>query len=834
MADRSLPLLRGKTVARNFRPVVGGARAASRPRPDPATHRLRLLAQLDAVVLEAGARPAGERDPDATRELIAVRPFDPDDPPKAEQLGDLAHGVRVVGTDHSSGVVLLDAPGPQLDRLREKAAEYGVPKERKNKDGSITTSPAHVAALGPVSEIGRASERDLVGPRLRAWIQEARLPSLDAKLWYELACRGGYRNPKEWSANSRVQINRQVMQLAAAPPEEFEATEELIFFTRLSLTELRCLATAVDCIFTYDVVPSEILTWLLLKDPPRQEIRTFVLVPPPASAPSVVILDTGIATEHPLLKPAMLGATSVVPGFLDAPGDTFGHGTKMAGAALYPDLGRAIEERRFAASHWIQSVRLIVEPGKGISADENRPFWPKLTVSAVTKAEDSDPLARRRVFALAVTFRVDPLIPTSWAQAINQLAYDDGKGRLFCVSAGNVRPEDLFATANAYPDSLFQWKIHEPAQGSNALTVGAYTAKTVLPPEADYEESRPVAPAGGASPHTTTGPAESPWAIKPDIVMEGGNVALSTAGAVPDAETLVTLTTGHRPLTSPLALISMTSEAAARAARMAVDVWKQDDSLRPETVRGLLVHAASWTPMMREQFGEPDLFHACGYGVPDLDLARACAANRATVIVEDTMPNSVLVERPRRTPPRRTSTPPTEMARQRRMKIFRMPAPEEVLLAEPDANVELRVTLSYFAEPSTYRTTIEHGLDLKWDMQGPQETEEEFLARTNDLHRERGKDGKKIKKDRKPSFPWQIGINRRSRGTVQSDRWAGKASLLAGSKLIAVCPVLGWWERRDDMQVKEAPFSLIVSIVAPGIYAAVQAELATIVPIEVS
>ena len=58
------------------------------------------------------------------------------------------------------------------------------------------------------------------------------------------------------------------------------------------------------------------------------------------------------------------------------------------------------------------------------------------------------------------------------------------------MSAGNVRPEDLFATANAYPDSLFQWKVHEPAQGANALTVGAYTTKTRLPPESGYEESR--------------------------------------------------------------------------------------------------------------------------------------------------------------------------------------------------------------------------------------------------------------------------------------------------------------------------------------------------------
>jgi hypothetical protein len=58
--------------------------------------------------------------------------------------------------------------------------------------------------------------------------------------------------------------------------------------------------------------------------------------------------------------------------------------------------------------------------------------------------------------------------------------------------------------------------------------------------------------------------------------------------------------------------------------------------------------------------------------------------------------------------------------------------------------------------------------------------------------------------------------------------------MLAGAKLIAVCPVLGWWDRRDEMRTKSMPFSLIVSIVAPGIYASVRAELAAVVPVEVS
>jgi hypothetical protein len=830
MATESFPLLRGRTQAKDYKAVVGGSRSASVLRPDPADHRLRLLAQLDAIVASVDARPAGARDPDAVREIVAVRPADGNAPLDGEALAHPAGGVRWVGTDPISGVVLLDAPGPELERLRKKSSEFGEPRTRKRGEGTSTT-PAHQATLGPVGEIALASEGDRAGSRLRAWVEREEAPK-DRKLWFEIACRGGYRNPSEQTLASRTQIDRQLGRFGHGPPQSFEAPEEITFFVRLTLKELRAVVAAVDCVFTYDMVPPDILTWLVLNDPPHREIREFTLLAPAADAPSVVLLDTGVATEHPLLKSAILRASSIVPG-VTSPEDTFGHGTKMAGAALYDDLGAAILEGRFKASHWIHSVRILVTPGQGTGAEEHRPYWPKMTIDAITTAEDADILTRPRSFALAVTFPVDPLTPTSWAQVVDQLAFNNGGGRLFCVSAGNVQAEDMFATANAYPDSLFQWKIHEPAQGFNALTVGAYTTKIALPPDPDYAEAKSVAPAGGAAPHTTTGSPEIPWPIKPDIVLEGGNIALSSATADPDAETLVTLTTGSRYLTHPLARISMTSEAAARAARMAVDVWKADPSLRPATVRGLLVHSASWTPAMRGQFGEPDLFQACGYGVPDLELARACTAERATVIIEDSMPNSVMEDRPKKKPPKRPTTPATEEVRKRVMKVFRMPIPQELLLDNPEMNVELRVTLSYFAEPSTYRTRVEHGLDLKWDMQGPAEPETAFLERVNDLLRPRGPDGKKLKKSYKKGFPWDIGIQRRSRGTVQSDRWSGKASLLAGAKLIAVVPVLGWWERRPEMLTREMPFSLIVSVVSAGIYTAVQAELAAEVSIEV-
>ncbi|MGQ0504787.1 MAG: S8 family serine peptidase [Myxococcaceae bacterium] len=193
-------------------------------------------------------------------------------------------------------------------------------------------------------------------------------------------------------------------------------------------------------------------------------------------------------------------------------------------------------------------------------------------------------------------------------------------------------------------------------------------------------------------------------------------------------ETMVALTTGHRFLAGvPLSSLSMTSEAAARAARLAADIWRVEPRLRPETVRGLIVHAASWTPEMLLQFsGIDDRLAACGYGVPDPVFARECAKDRATVLIEDEMPNAVFEEEPKKKPPKRSTTKTTEPKLKRRIKLFRLPIPEG-MLTDADPDVELRVTLSYFAEPNAFKLRVLHGLDLKWDMQGP--TEERSRSR---------------------------------------------------------------------------------------------------------
>lgn len=799
MADEGLPFLRGR-IERTEEFVTarggGGDRPALPPR-DPAKHRAQLIAQLDQIVSAAGGRDPAKRDPEATRELVAVHP-EPGSKLVESSLGDQASDVRVVGIDPDSGVVLVDAPGPELPALRRKLDEFADPTK------ASPTQPKNAPLIAPIREV-RAATLDDIGPSLLASMQDG------APRWLELMCRGGAYEPAE-SERSRREIERQLDRVApdSRIVAQFTAPLQIVLYCRLTLQQLRELVDATDCIFDAQLAEAKIRDWLLHENDIELDLAEFKLTPPHEHAPSVVLLDSGIQHEHPLLAPAIASRGSVVPG-ITSPVDVDGHGTKMAGIALYgASVGDAVDNGASEATHWIQSVKLLSSEARTGDASA-RATWPPMTIEAVEQAEASAPNIYRRVFAMAVTAEMLPLVPTNWSQAIEQIAYNDGRGRVVCISAGNADAENV-TLLEGYPQLNLVQAIQDPAQAWNALTIGAFTAFDQLPKEDRYKTYKPIAPKGGISPHSSSKPLDATRVPnKPEVVFEGGNIAFDGRLPDPTVPTLTTLTTGHR-LVHPLSSMWATSGATAHAAHLAASIWNADRELRPETVRGLVVHSASWTEQMESDFESlEDRMRICGYGVPDENFAKWCARERATVIVEDSMPNAVMVERPRKEPPKKKTTPPTKLEPESVVKFFKLPLEEEALLGH-DAEVELRVTLSYFAEMQTYRRNAFRGLDLRWDMQGPQEKEDEFRWRVNKKVRQPTDEKVKSK-----GLKWDIGPMRREQGTVQSDRWTGKASLLAGSKLIAVMPKSGWWDDYVRFRTKELPFSLIVSLRTTGL-----------------
>lgn len=543
---------------------------------------------------------------------------------------------------------------------------------------------------------------------------------------------------------------------------------------------------------------------------------------------SVCVLDTGVNNGHPLLNPVLpdthRGAVDPAWG-LD---DNGGHGTLMSGVAAFGDLESALEsQEQVIMTHGLQSVKILPPPG----AQPNDPdLYGAITQQAISIAEIQAP-EREQIFCNAVTGPFDHRgRPTSWSAAIDSITSGqvDGDRRLFIVSAGNVRQYDEWEN---YPNSNRICSIEDPAQSWNALTVGAYTEKITIT-DATFAGHTALAPLRSLSPFSRCSLLwESKWPLKPEIVMEGGNIRQAPDGTLhenfPD---LSILSTSSDSVTNQFDLIYATSAATAKASYMAARIKAKYPDLWPETLKALIVHSAEWPQEIIDQFGIDitrktditDLIKICGFGVPDLKKALYCDRTFLTQVSQETI-------QPYKINAKGDAAPND-------MHFYELPWPRELLLEMGAAQVKMRITLCYFIEPSPgevgwkdkYRYAS-HG--LRFDVNNTNETRDEFNRRVNIAARAEGESGG----TNSGTERWTIGANNRSMGSVHSDIWEGNAADMATCNLIAVYPVVGWWKERKYLGnvEKAARYSLIVSLITPpqdiDIYTPVATAVETII-----
>ena len=544
---------------------------------------------------------------------------------------------------------------------------------------------------------------------------------------------------------------------------------------------------------------------------------------------AVTILDSGVNNGHPLIQPVLADDDLHTVNAEWGTEDHGGHGTLMAGTVAYGDLLAALNSSSpIRISHRLESAKIL--PPRGQNPER---LWGYVTAQGISRVEIQAP-NRRRIGCLAVTatdFR-DRGRPSSWSANVDELAsgYDDEIRRLFIISAGNVEGSDEFRN---YPQSNITNEVHDPGQSWNALTVGAYTEKISIT-DPTLNGYTPIAPEAGLSPYSTTSGNWSPriWPIKPDVVLEGGNVARGPNNSIFDSDDLCLLSTYHDPQVRQFSRFEATSAAAAQAAWIAAQIQVQYPEAWPETIRALIVHTAEWTDTMKRQFLADEsktsysrLARVCGYGVPNLERALYCAANSLTLISQ-------------------AELQPYDQRNGRRvtrdMHLYTLPWPTEVLRDQlGEINVRMRVTLSYFIEPGPgevgwndryrYRSHA-----LRFAVNGPGESENEFIRRVNDQAREDGEhpgtEG--------PGQRWVIGAARNV-GSIHSDIWQGLGAELAASNLVAVYPGVGWWRERHHLGRwnKRCRYSLLVSILLPpvdvDIYTPVSIQVGIPVPIEI-
>ncbi|MEZ5329299.1 MAG: S8 family serine peptidase [Verrucomicrobiales bacterium] len=371
--------------------------------------------------------------------------------------------------------------------------------------------------------------------------------------------------------------------------------------------------------------------------------------------------------------------------------------------------------------------------------------------------------------------------------------------------------------------------IENPAQAWNALTVGAMTRKSVRETDPESRRLREMAPSGGLSPHSRTSAAwDKHWPIKPEIVLEGGNLALADDGTAARRDSMDLLSTSRQFRNRPIAPYRATSATTALAAKLGAEIRADYPNLRLETVRGLIVHSARWNDTMLGGVNPhrggvtadmTALMRQFGYGEPDWARARRSASNAVTLFREESL------------------QPFDGGGGLNDCHIHTLPIPADLLSDPAMGDAIMRVTLSYFIAPSPsansrlpgsrYRYA---GCLLRYDARNVNESEDEFLTRVGSVAAEEdveeagaeeaGDSSDAVRRSLNNNR-WALGQGLRSRaGSIIHDVWQGLAVNLLTMNQIAVYPKKGWWSYRTfardspwhGSKQRSIPYSLIVSI----------------------
>jgi hypothetical protein len=549
----------------------------------------------------------------------------------------------------------------------------------------------------------------------------------------------------------------------------------------------------------------------------------------------ISILDTGINNGHRLLAPMLNDndklTVNQIWGKNDIAEPSFiGHGSSMAGLSAYGDLKHILKQTSsIIINHKLESIKII--PNKGYNKKES---YPNITEQALSIAKISSS-KYKRIFCLAVTadYQVEFGKPSSWSSAIDKAIFGDDLNdkKIFVISTGNVRFSDDYTQ---YPETNLNCIIESPAQAWNAITIGAYTTKTLI-------KNKTVANKKELSPFSRTSSSfERNWPIKPEVVFEGGNLRLSDNGVVENDIELDLLTTSHKPLRNLYTTIHATSAATALAANFLAKLRNVYPDAWEETLRALIIHSSSWTNEMKKQFNFDgkslsalNLLRIVGYGVPNIQKAISCKTNYLTFIAEEIIQ-----------PYKKEKSKEPETYE---VHYYDFPWPKEILESIENTEVTLKVTLSYFIEPNPGERGNENKYSyqsaaLKFALINPGETLSNFKLRTNKFNRDRlAKDLKKENLDSTDfnkntgNSRWVLGAENVFRGSVHSNYWVGPAIEIADCNRIAIFPQSsGWWKnlKSKEKYNEKLKYSLIVSLETPENSADIYTEIVNKVKVE--
>lgn len=367
------------------------------------------------------------------------------------------------------------------------------------------------------------------------------------------------------------------------------------------------------------------------------DIQDIPEVPAPAeNAPGIVVLDSGIVSGHPLLRSAIGDSQS----FLEGRGsdDENGHGTMVAGKALYGDVAAKIESGEFIPELNLFSGRILDENCESDTkliehqVEESVRYFVDnydCKVFNLSYGDSNKPYNGGRIRGLAVVLDI--------------LARE--LGILFVVPTGNFCSTDSpMAWKASYPNSLVDNVLLDPAPSVNSVTVGAIARYDQTMNSARYANDpseQSFAGINQPSPFSRSGPGIK-GSIKPEFVAYGGNYAVNTRSDNLVHNLLGEISTSKDFATGRLVQEDVgTSFSAPYIAHLAARILTVYPSISVNRIRALLATHASMPSEITDLFGrdKAKAIQTSGYGIVDEEALFRSLDDDLSIFAEDSLAN---------------------------------------------------------------------------------------------------------------------------------------------------------------------------------------------------
>jgi Subtilase family len=268
-------------------------------------------------------------------------------------------GITIVGIERD-GAIIAFRSDLNLGAFRQALDEY-----IRGPRGGVNpqTGRPYVSTKWDVFELIEAdqmrlwSRPDRIGPRLAeatgpegSNIDLASMYVLDVELWH----RG-----TQSLAHAAIQEVRRLVEDSSATGERLsdEFVGDTLCLARVSLNGAKLVRLLdMDIVSEVDLPPVPIFDALAARQMTRRDFPTPPR--PPADGPSVCTLDSGIASNNPLLANNVGHAESILT-HEESTADAHGHGTMVGGLAVFGDVRACYQAGVFSSDITLHSARVL-------------------------------------------------------------------------------------------------------------------------------------------------------------------------------------------------------------------------------------------------------------------------------------------------------------------------------------------------------------------------------------------------------------------------------------------------------------------------------------------